>query len=166
MFAQLINKFHTNLKPKFHYRIHKSATDPPSTREIYFFRIHFNNTSASTPRSPQWSLPFAVPIKIFTHTHIRRTCYTLGTSHPPSFDRPNNIWWMIWIMKILIKQSWHKKYVVYDIKYVPHFDYSTHLHIGVIQQQIASICLTKAGLLIHDLNQKVEQSTLELSWQT
>jgi hypothetical protein len=48
---------------------------------------------------------------------------------------------------------------MYHISIIPNI-----LQIGVIQQQITSISLTKAGLLIHDLKQKEEQSALEPLW--
>jgi hypothetical protein len=38
-------------------------------------------------------------------SHISHACYTTHQSHPPLFDLPNNIWWSVQVMKLLIMQS-------------------------------------------------------------
>jgi hypothetical protein len=38
---------------------------------------------------------------IFYHSHV---CYMLCPSHPLWFDHPNNIWWSVQVMKLLIMQ--------------------------------------------------------------
>jgi hypothetical protein len=36
---------------------------------------------------------------------VSNSCYMSHPSHPPWFDHPNNIWWTVQIMKLLIMQS-------------------------------------------------------------
>jgi hypothetical protein len=57
----------------------------------------------SMPRSSRWSLPFRFSNKnILWISHLSCVCYMSHPSHPPWFDHPNNIWWSIQVMKLLI----------------------------------------------------------------
>jgi hypothetical protein len=38
-------------------------------------------------------------------SHLSHTCYMPRPSHLPWFDHPNNIWWSLEVMKLLIMQS-------------------------------------------------------------
>jgi hypothetical protein len=38
-------------------------------------------------------------------SHVSHTCYMPRSSHPPWFDRPNNILWGVQVMRFLIMQS-------------------------------------------------------------
>jgi hypothetical protein len=59
----------------------------------------------STPRSSEWSLPFRFSNEniacIFNLSHA---CYISSPSHLSWFDHPNNIWWSLQFMKLLIMQ--------------------------------------------------------------
>ena len=72
---------------------------PPS----HFLKVHFNIILPSTPRSSKLSLSLGFP-----HQHpictspLPHTIYMPLPSHSSSFDHPNNIWWEIQIIKLLI----------------------------------------------------------------
>jgi hypothetical protein len=52
-----------------------------------------------------WSLPFRLPNWNFVSiSHPSHARYMPRPFHPPSFDRPNNIWWSVQVMKLLIRQ--------------------------------------------------------------
>jgi hypothetical protein len=79
--------------------------NPVHTCPTNFPKIHSNITFPSTPRLFEWSLPFSFSDKnnvcIFNLSHA---CYMSRPSHPPCLD-PNNIWWSVQVMKLLIMQS-------------------------------------------------------------
>jgi hypothetical protein len=52
---------------------------------------------------PSGLLPSGFYIKnnVFV-SNISRACYMFHPSHPPKFDHPNNIWWIVQVMKLLI----------------------------------------------------------------
>jgi len=56
--------------------------------------------------SSTWSLPFRFSNQnIVCISHLSHTCYMLHQSHPLWFDHPNNIWWCVKVMKLLMMQS-------------------------------------------------------------
>jgi len=99
---------------KFHYRGHKcpqmvpilSHMHPVHTFPSYFPNIHSNIIFPSTPCSSMWSLPSKFYDQSFVYvSHLSHTCYMPRPSHPPPYDHPNNIWWSVLVMKLLIMQS-------------------------------------------------------------
>ena len=66
----------------------------------HFLKIHLNITLPSTPgsslRFPHLNLIYASPLP--------HTCYMPHPSHSSLFDDPNNIWWAVQIIKLLIMQ--------------------------------------------------------------
>jgi hypothetical protein len=82
-----------------------SQTNPVQLSPSYLFKIHFN-TFPSTSRSSKWSLSLGSH-----HQHPLRTspvshsCHTPRPSHSSQFDHPNNIWWEVQILKLLIMYS-------------------------------------------------------------
>jgi len=100
-------------KPKLHYGIYKCPPPVHISSRINlaqapssFLEIHFNITIPYTPRSSNWSLslrfPHQNPVRISSVSH---TCYMPRPSHSSWFDYPNNIWWAVRVIKILIMQS-------------------------------------------------------------
>jgi hypothetical protein len=50
--------------------------------------------------------PSVFPIKPpVNFSHLSHACYMSRSSHSPWFDHPNNIWWSVQFMKLLITQS-------------------------------------------------------------
>jgi hypothetical protein len=100
--------------PKVHYCVHNSTSLIPILSHVnqiyyfspYFLKIHSNIIIESTPGSSEWSLPFRLSnqniVCIFNLCHAR---YMSRPSHPPWSDHPNNIWWSVQVMKLLIMQS-------------------------------------------------------------
>jgi hypothetical protein len=78
-----------------------------SHRTILFFcNIYSNIILSCMPASSEWSLTFRFPNQnIVCISHLFHTHYMSRTSHPPWFDHPNNIWWSVQVMKLLIMQS-------------------------------------------------------------
>jgi hypothetical protein len=71
-----------------------------------FPKIHSNITFPSTPRYSEWSLPFVFSNQIIVFiSHLSLAYYMFHPSRPPWFDHPDNIWWRVEAMKLLIVQS-------------------------------------------------------------
>jgi hypothetical protein len=99
---------------KINYHVYKGPSPVPLLNQVhplhtfphYFPKIRFIIILSTTPRSSEWSLPFRfsdqniVWISYFTH----------GGYMPLPFLRPwnyhpNNIWWSVQVVKLLIMQS-------------------------------------------------------------
>jgi len=100
--------------PKVHYRVHKSLPPVPTlshTHPIHIFPSSFLkailiSTSLLRLDLPSGLFPSGFPIKI---SYVFLICPMRATSpvpsHTPRTDHPNNIWWRVQVMKLLIMQS-------------------------------------------------------------
>jgi hypothetical protein len=112
--TQLVKKILLSLwNPKVHYRVHKSPPPDPILSQPnpirpddpYLSKVHLNVILPSTLRSSQWSLPFWPPKQNPTNTSpLPHASYMSRPSHPPWFNRPNNIRWRIQAVKFIIVQ--------------------------------------------------------------
>jgi hypothetical protein len=88
---------------KVHYLVHKRKSlaailnhmHPVHTFPHYIPNIHSNIILLSTHSSSELSLP----LYAYLTSHA---CYMPCPSHPPSLNHPNNIWWSVTFMKLLI----------------------------------------------------------------
>ena len=97
--------------PKVHYCSHKcpppvpilSHLNPVHTPTSYFLKIHLNIILPSMPGSPKWSLSLKFPHQNPVYSPpLSHTCYLPCPSHSSRFGLSNNIWWGVWIIKLLI----------------------------------------------------------------
>ena len=97
--------------PNVYYRFHKCPPRDPILSHInpvhvppsYFLKIHLNIMLSSMRGSPKWSLSlrFLHQNPAFT-TPLPHTCYMHRPSHSSRLDHPNNIWWGVQIIKLLV----------------------------------------------------------------
>jgi hypothetical protein len=79
----------------FHPEPDKSSLHPPNSNIIL----------PSTLRSSKWFLPFRFSNhNIVCIYHLSHPCYMSRPSHTHWIDRPNNIWWRVQVMKLIIMQ--------------------------------------------------------------
>jgi hypothetical protein len=70
----------------------------------YFPKIHSNIILPSIPRTSESSLPFKFSNHNVCYSLLSHACYMPLPSHPPWFNHPNNIWWSVQVMELLIIQ--------------------------------------------------------------
>jgi len=95
-----------------HYHLHNSPPlvpilshmHPVHTVPPYFPVIHSNIILPFTPRSSKCSLRISNQ-NIACIYHLFHPCYMPHQSHSPWFDHPNNTWWSVEVIKLLIMQS-------------------------------------------------------------
>jgi len=97
--------------PKVHYRIQPcpppvpilSQLDPIHARTSHFLKIHFNiilpSKAGSSKSSLSLSFPHQNPVYASPLPHM---CYRLRPSNSSLFHHTNNIWWVVYIIKLLI----------------------------------------------------------------
>ena len=69
----------------------------------HFLKIYFIIILSSMPRSSKCLLPIRSPHQNPVCTYpVSRTCHMPSPSHFSWFDYPNNIWWAVQIIKLLI----------------------------------------------------------------
>ena len=99
---------------EFEFSTRQSQTPPPSpvmnqnspvcVPPSHLLNMHFNIILPSMPTSSKWSIslrsPYQNPLKTSPVPH---TCHMPSPSHYFWFDHPNNIWWMVQIMKLRIQ---------------------------------------------------------------
>jgi hypothetical protein len=122
------------------YRFDKSPQIVPILSELNpvhilpydFFKIDFNINLPSTLKSFKMSLPLSFtnknPVYIF---HISHACYMPQPSHTPWFNHPNNIFWRVQIINLLIV---HLSYVSY------HFCLLGLNNVLILCSKITSMC--------------------------
>ena len=94
---------------KVHYCIHKcpppvpnlSQLDPVHAPTTHLLNIHLNINLQSTPGSSKWSLSSVFPTKTL-YMPLLYTCYMPRPADSSRFYHPNNIWWAVRIIKLLI----------------------------------------------------------------
>jgi hypothetical protein len=82
-----------------------SQMHPVHNFSPYFPNIQSNITLPSTPRSSALSLRFNYNQNFVRIFHLCHASHTSRQSHPPWYDHPNNIWWSIKVMRLIIMQS-------------------------------------------------------------
>ena len=93
--------------PKVHYSTHKrlppvpilGQPNPVHIPTSHLLEIHPNIIHLSTPRSPQWSLPFWFPHQDPIHPPLlTHTCHMPSPSNSSRFYHPHNIGWGVQII--------------------------------------------------------------------
>jgi len=97
-------------------------------------KAHFDISSHLCLGLPSGFLPTGFPPKILYAFLISIVCYMPHPSHPPWFDHPNNIWWSVQVMKLLIIQSSPASCHFFP----PRFKYSPQLPIPKHLQYVCS----------------------------
>ena len=97
--------------PKVHYRVHKcplpvpilSQLDPVHTSTSHFLKIHLNIMLPSMRGSSKWCLSLRPLHQNSVYTSpLPHTCSMSRPSLSSWFDHPNNIWWGVQIIKLLM----------------------------------------------------------------
>jgi hypothetical protein len=96
---------------KVQYCIHNSPPPVPILTQIspvhrppsHFSKIHFNIILPSTPGCSKWSLSLRSPHQYSVwNSRLPHTYYTPYPSQFSWFDHPNDIWWGVQNIKLLV----------------------------------------------------------------
>ena len=86
-----------------HLSLSWASSIQPVHPTFHFLKIHLNIILPSAPGSSQWSIslrfPHQNPVRTSPLPHTR---YMPGSSHSSRFYHPDNIWWAVQIIKLLI----------------------------------------------------------------
>ena len=94
-------RFITSFTNAHHLSLPWVKTIPCPT--FHFLKTYLNIILPSTPVSSKGSLSLRFPHQIHICTcSLPRTCYVPRPSHSSRFDYPNNIWWGVQIIKLII----------------------------------------------------------------
>jgi len=98
--------------PEVHYRKHKSPPPVPILNQISPVNATFHFLRSILILSPFYNRVFQVALSLrFPHQNpvyaspLPYTCHMPRPFQPSCFDHPNNIWWALQIIKLLIMQS-------------------------------------------------------------
>jgi hypothetical protein len=80
-----------------------SQMHPVHTFPLDFTKIHSDIIFPYASSFSEWSLPLSCKIFVCVF-HVSHACY-MHPSHHPWFDRCNNVWRSVQVMKLLIMQS-------------------------------------------------------------
>ena len=101
------------MNPKVHHRIPNcpppvpilNQLDPFRTPTLYFLKMHLNIILPFMPGSLKWSPSFRFPHqKPVSASPLPHTRYMTYPSHSSPFHHPNNIWWGVQTIKLLVMQ--------------------------------------------------------------
>jgi len=76
--------------------------NPIYTVTTCFSKMYSGIVLSSTPRSSEWSFPLGFPARNFMHFSSFPCVLHPRPSHTSWFDHPNDIWWSIHVMKLII----------------------------------------------------------------
>jgi hypothetical protein len=89
----------------------------------YVPKVHLNVILPPTPTSSQWSLPFGPSnLNLANTSPLPHACHMSSPPHPPWFNHPNNIRWIIQVVKFIIMQfSPRSVFLPFRSKYLPRY---------------------------------------------
>jgi hypothetical protein len=113
--------------PKFHYR-----TTTANRLSLFWvtsilptdsFKVLSNTILPPQPRSSKCSVSLRFPHQSPLCTPaLPRTCHMLRPSHPSWFDHPENIWWCVRIISLVIVLRSVTTQLSYSVKWEQEFD--------------------------------------------
>jgi hypothetical protein len=72
---------------------------------FYLFNIDYNNILPSIPRPSEWSLSLFLLVTVTHALVVSLSCYVTYIPNSSLFDQPNNIWWRVQFVHLIIKPS-------------------------------------------------------------
>jgi hypothetical protein len=114
-------RFITMFTKACHWTLSLSQPNPVLPIDPYLSKVQLNVILPPTSRSYQWSLTFGPPNQNPVNTSpLPNASHMSCLSQPPWFNHPNNIWWRIQAMKVIIMQfSPQPVFLPFRSKYPP-----------------------------------------------